>query len=93
MTRIRALITLTVAMGAILIGGTSLLGVLIFQRLSTQAAPLPPLSLDEPAGTRIAGITAVGERLALRLEGGGSDRVVIVDPAHGRIITHIRLLH
>ena len=47
--------------------------------------------LDEPAGTRIAGIAAVRERLALQLEGGGADRVVLIDPMTGEVAGRISL--
>ena len=39
-----------------------------------------PVVLDEPVGTRIAGATAgTVDRLALQLQGGGPDRVVLID--------------
>jgi len=90
---VRGLVTLTVVMGVILVGGTALLGVLIFYRLATPTASSPPLSLDEPPGTHIAEITPIGDRLALRLEGGGPDRVIIIDPTHARVIARIALTH
>jgi hypothetical protein len=53
-------------------------------------APLA-LVLDEPAGTRIAGIAAAGDRLAVQLQGGGADRVVLVDPRSGAVVGRIAL--
>jgi hypothetical protein len=47
--------------------------------------------LDEPIGTRIAGIVAVRDRLAVQLQGGGVDRVVLVDPATGVVSGRISL--
>ena len=47
--------------------------------------------LDEPAGTRIAGTSAAADRIALRLEGGGPDRVVLVDMKTGRVLGHVAL--
>jgi hypothetical protein len=47
--------------------------------------------LDEPAGTRIAGIVAVRDRLAVQLQGGGADRVVLIDPATGTVAGRIAL--
>ncbi len=47
--------------------------------------------LDEPAGTRIAGIAAVGDRLAVQLQGGGADRVVLLDPHTGAVVGRIGL--
>jgi len=89
----RGLVALTVVMGVVLIAGTGLLGVLIFHRLSVPSAPLPDLYLDEPSGTRMAGIASLGERLAVRLEGSGPDRIVVIDVVHGRVVGHIGLAH
>ena len=40
--------------------------------------------LDEPAGTQIVPIAALSDRLALQLQGGGPDRVVVLDMRSGR---------
>ena len=40
--------------------------------------------LDEPAGTRIGGIAAVSNGLAVLLQGAGPDRIVLVDPRTGK---------
>jgi hypothetical protein len=47
--------------------------------------------LDEPAGTRIVGAGGVGGDLAVLLQGGGPDRVVVVDAATGRVAGGVRL--
>ncbi len=47
--------------------------------------------LDEPPGTRITGIAAVADRLAVHLTGGGADRVVLVDPRTGQVAGRIAL--
>jgi hypothetical protein len=47
--------------------------------------------LDEPSGTRIAGMVAVRDRLAVQLQGGGVDRVVLIDPATGAVAGRISL--
>ena len=39
-----------------------------------RAAVATSVLLEEPAGTRIAAIAAVGDRLAVQLQGGGADR-------------------
>lgn len=49
--------------------------------------------LDEPAGTRIAGVSLAGERMAVQLAGGGPDRIVIVDTRTGRIAARAALAH
>jgi len=87
----RALLTLTVVMGVLIVVATAVLGVLIVRRLAAPPVSLPALALDEPLGTHIAGIAAIGDRLALRLEGGGPDRVVVIDPSHAVVLGHIGL--
>ena len=85
----RALKVATVVMGVLLVAGTAVLLAVIAHRVSGRSAvaPIPahPIAatLDEPAGTRIAGIATVQDRLALQLQGGGPDRVVLVDPRTG----------
>ena len=89
----RALLALTVAMGLLIIAGTTFLGILIFRRLAVPATSVSRLSLEEPAGTHIAGMTALGDRLAVRLEGGGPDRILLIDPVRGTVLGHIGLAH
>lgn len=57
------------------------------------AAPVAPFArlLDEPDGTRISGMTAAGDRLAVALQGGGPDRIVLIDPRDGRVAGRLRI--
>ncbi len=98
----RALKIAVVVMGVLIVVGTVGLVVGIARRSSAPpvASALPvaavmPASvasvLDEPAGTHIAGIAAVRDRLAVQLQGGGVDRVVLIDPATGAVAGHISL--
>jgi hypothetical protein len=95
----RALKVLTIVMGVMILAGTGVLVAVIAHRVSAPAsgrAPaagtaLPALVLNEPAGTRIAGIAAVGDRLAVQLQGGGADRVVLIDPRSGAVAGRITL--
>jgi hypothetical protein len=97
----RALKIATIVMGVLIVAGTTGLIVVIAHRLSGQAGPSAstgatlPASvaavLDEPVGTRIAGIVAVRDRLAVQLQGGGVDRVVLIDPATGGVTGRISL--
>jgi len=83
---------LTVGMGVLILLGTTVLVVTIIKRSTTPAtAPTPALVLNEPAGTKIAGLTAVADRLAIDLQGGGPDRVVLIDPRSGQIVGRIAL--
>lgn len=89
----RALKILTVVMGVMILAGTLVLGVLIARRLS--GAGQQPASfavqLAEPEGTRIAAIAAVQDRLALQLQGGGPDRVVLMDQRTGARVGRVEL--
>ena len=97
----RALKVLTIVMGVMILAGTGVLVATIAHRIASRSAgagSLPdgdaaPIAvvLDEPAGTRIAGIAAAGDRLALQLQGGGGDRVVLVDPRSGALEGRITL--
>ena len=77
----RALKAAVIVMGVLIVVGTAALLVLIVQKLNSTgtAAARAPTVLDEPAGTRIAGVAASGDRLAVQLQGGGADRVVVID--------------
>ncbi len=92
----RFLKVLVIAMGVLIVVATTVLVVLIAHRLGGGAQAVRPVAaasvlLDEPAGTRIVGIAALGERLAVQLQGGGADRVVLVDPRNGDVVGRIGL--
>ena len=75
----RALKILTIGMAVLIIAATITLGFLITRRLGGVAPAHVAVQLDEPAGTRIAGIAAMADRLAVQLHGGGPDRVLLLD--------------
>ncbi|MDR3533368.1 MAG: hypothetical protein P4L90_22770 [Rhodopila sp.] len=93
----RALKIATIVMGVLIVMGTVGLIIGVARRSSAPVAPVAALPasvaavLDEPAGTRIAGIVAVQDRLAVQLQGGGVDRVVLVDPRTGAVAGQISL--
>ncbi|MBV9735834.1 MAG: hypothetical protein JO209_07970 [Acidisphaera sp.] len=89
----QALKIATIVMGVMIIAGTTLLGVLIVRRIPGPPAPSAPLVLDEPPGTRIAGLAATDGRLALALQGGGPDRVLLLDARSLRVVGHLGLAH
>ncbi len=85
-----------VVMGVLIVLGTTTLVVVIIHRLSAVpaggAAAAAAAPLDEPAGTRITAMVPVANGLALALSGGGEgDRVVVIDPASGRVVRRILL--
>ncbi|HET6610266.1 MAG TPA: hypothetical protein VFG62_26615 [Rhodopila sp.] len=100
----RALKIATVVMGVLIIVGTIGLLVALARRgaappASTAAAvgtaPRAPLAMTmtEPEGTRIVTVTAVQDRLAVQLQGGGPDRIVLIDAHTGAEVGRIALAH
>lgn len=88
----RILTALTVGMGVLILLGTTILVVALVKRPTSGTGGTPmALTLDEPAGTRIAAIAAVADQLALELQGGGPDRVVLINPRSGAIVGRVSL--
>ena len=81
----RLLKIVTIAMAVLIVLATSALVVVIARRLGGAGGTAAPIAvlLDEPRGTRIAGIANAGERLAVQLQGGGPDRVLLIDARTG----------
>jgi len=81
----RVVKVLAVLMGVLIIIGSTVVVVTIVKRSTDESNTAPvAVVLDEPAGTRIGGITALSGRLAVLLQGGdGPDRVVLVDTRTG----------
>jgi hypothetical protein len=98
---LRAVKIAAIVMGVLIVLGTTTLFVMLAKRGLAPSAAEPAVSapthdriaaiLDEPLGTAIEGIATAGPYLAVRLRGGGADRVVLVDPATGRIAGRIAL--
>ena len=87
----RALMVLVVAMGVLIVAGVAGLIAVVTSRVAFQRAPgSAAVVLDEPSGTRIAGIAPLGDALVVQLQGGGADRVVVVDP-QGRVTRRLVL--
>jgi hypothetical protein len=89
----RILKVLTIAMGVLIVVATTMLVVLIARRIGGGVGPPASIEvlLDEPSGTRIAAIASAGDRLAVQLQGGGPDRVLLVDPRNGSVAGRIAL--
>ncbi|CAH2599667.1 conserved protein of unknown function [Rhodovastum atsumiense] len=88
-----ALKVAVVAMGVLIVAGVLTIAVVIAGRMSQMPAATSAVVLDEPAGTRIVGVSALPDRLALQLQGGGPDRVVMVDIRTGRVVARAALAH
>ena len=94
MPSLKVLKFVTILLGVLIVLGTTVVGVTIVRRMSAPAVPGQMAALlDEPAGTRIAAIAATQDRLALHLQGGGPDRVVLIDPRTGARTGSITLAH
>ena len=87
----RALKVAVVFMGVLIVGGVIVLFTVLAQRMSSSSGPIASAVLDEPAGTRIASTSAAPDRLVVQLQGGGPDRVVVVDTKTGRVLGRIVL--
>jgi hypothetical protein len=91
----RALKIATIVMGALIVLGTAVILTTIVRRTIVGPAGAPEKAytamLDEPAGTTIAGITSVRDRLAVQLRGGGVDRVLLIDSGSGMVVGRISL--
>ena len=89
-----ALKAAVIVMGLLIVAGVTVIVVTLVQRMS--APPMPAsvqTTLDEPAGTHIAAVSAAAERLAVQLQGGGPDRVVVLDLRTGRVVARAALAH
>jgi hypothetical protein len=96
----RALKIATIAMGVLIVLGTTVILVTIVKRTMWEPGSSGPTGsagqpfaavLDEPAGTGIVSIAQVRERLAVQLRGGGTDRVLLIDPATGAVVGKVSL--
>ena len=87
----RALKIATAVMGVLIVAGTVLLVTLVVRRSAGPGAVAASVLLDEPAGTRIEGVSLLADRLAVQLGGGGPDRVLLLDLQSGRVVGRVGL--
>ena len=92
---LRALKIVTIVMGVLIVLGTTVVVVTVIKRTVPGLGGMPDKAfaavLDEPAGTAIAAIAPVRDRLAVQLHGGGADRVIFLDPASGTVVGRVSL--
>ena len=87
-----ALKAAVVAMGLLIIAGVTVIVVTLIHRMATPGTTTAiAATLDEPAGTHIAGVATASDRLAVQLQGGGPDRVVVLDLRTGRVMARTGL--
>ena len=87
----RALQVAVIVMGVMIVLGIGVLGYAVTRVVIGAPPAMASATLDEPAGTRIAGIAALPDRLAVQLSGGGPDRVVMIDVRSGRLFARVAL--
>ena len=86
-----ALKALVIGMGVLIVAGVAVIGATLVGRMSPSASPIASLMLEEPPGSRIAGAALAPDRLAITVQGGGPDRVVLVDTKSGRVLGQVGL--
>ncbi len=97
----RALKAAVIVMGVLIVAGVVTIVVTIVRRATSGSAQtsapgvIPGMPqqaiLAEPDGTRIAGVSAAGDRLAVHLQGGGPDRVLVLDARTGTVLLRASL--
>ncbi|WP_245624393.1 DUF6476 family protein [Belnapia moabensis] len=88
----KALKVLVVVMGVLIVGGTVTLVALLVQRAGGGGANAAwQAALDQPEGSRIAGIAASETGIGVWVQRPDGDRVLMVDPKRGRVSGEIRL--
>ena len=73
-------------MGVLILAGFGVVVATLVHRAvwsASSSAAIASATLGEPPGTRVGGLAASGDRLALLLQGGGPDRLVLLDARDG----------
>ncbi len=90
----RGLQAAVIFMGVLIVVGVAVVGTTIVRRtMAPVQIGAGPVVLDEPAGTRMVSVTAAGDRVAVLLQGGGPDRVLLVDARTGMVAGRVGLAH
>ncbi len=90
----RALLGLVIGLAVLIVGGFAVVVTTLAHRVLAPERAHPveaTITLGEPPGTRVSALVANGDRLALLLQGGGSDRVVLIDTQDGRRVGTISI--
>ncbi len=81
-------------MGLLIVGGTVTLGVMLVQRMNSAgtAAPPGPWALEgQPPGTRMLGVAAAEQGLALLVARPDGERVLLLDTRRRQVVGEILL--
>jgi len=92
---IKAIKALVVFMGLLLVTGLAVLGWGLSNTAGKVGKPRPQVTVagaefatvnvPVPAGARVEQVLVAGERVVLRLTGGGAERLLVLDPADGKV--------
>jgi len=97
----KALKALVIFMTVLMVGGLGLLGWGLVNKVprgkaanhaatagaatAADGADFGAVDVPLPAGTRVEQMAVAGERVVLRVTGGGAERLIVLDPAQGRV--------
>ena len=91
----KAIKALVAFMGALLVAGLALLGWGLYSqsgKMATKAKPsaivsgdFGAVSVPLPAGAQVQQALVAGDRVVLRITGGGPERLIVLDPSSGAI--------
>lgn len=94
----KAIKALVVFMGVLLVVGLGLVGYGVATKTgapppttksravaATVGGEFGSVNVSLPAGARLEQTLVAGEKLVLRVTGGGPDRLIVLDPADGRV--------
>lgn len=85
-----ALKWLVIGMGVLIVAGTVTLVALVVQRAGGNPS-MPPVSLGQPAGTRILSVGSAEGRIAVLVaRPDGTERVLLLDARSGRLMGEMR---
>jgi len=87
---VRLLKALVIGMGVLIVVGTVTLIVLIVQRTANMGSSFTASGLGQPEGSRIAGISGADKTIAIWVVRPDGERVLLFDPARGRVVGEIR---
>lgn len=88
----KAIKTLVLSMGLLLIAGLGLLGYGLYSKAGQSGKSQPrtvtqtgafSVTVPVPVGSRVDQMLAVGDRLVVRLGGAAGDRLLVLDPNDG----------
>jgi hypothetical protein len=91
MAGMRGLKVLVVVMGVLIVAASGVLVAVLVKRAVAPPAPVASATLDEPTGSRIAATALGADRLAVTMNGGGPDRVVVIDLRTGQVVGRVSL--